>query len=889
MDKQLGLRRSLLRLVGVIGLVLVASFGVSASAEAVGGTVTMSVSTPIPYVEGGDIAVTINYSDTSYDGTAVLQWYDPAASQWTTLSSSPMVAGVANTTFVIFVDGGLTSETDSIRAVVNGVVSATSAVTAQAFTSTITSSNPGYNGTYSIATNATYMTNTADLLVWDVANSEWVFERTIPLTAGQGSVGLYSDHSLYYAVAFYDATGEQVFFYSEDFAVEVFHPSPITTLSAANPAYYSTEYYEYFTSPSRVSAALAWGGFGTNAVVTMQYFAGYEYPQLYVGMPLDQAGPKDIYYDTSYTKALVDGYVSFDWTQTSGQRFRFKVRWPDGTTSYTHDFDFARYITIEATVNGQPVAPAVTPTGPSVSVPQGVPVTVSLSASGYYSGSGVFKSESWQDGFSNYTAEQTKVASNGNVVLSFIPVPGRTYSFYYVDATMSQLDHFDHTIITMNFTTFVPSVALTAPATMNPGGTATLTVAVDPAVSGPGRLQYRLPGGTWGTSSAPVNVVNGAATVTIGQSAPSMAYRVVLGAAVSNDVSIDLIVPTVSVTGPATLAPGARATLAIAVDPASSGSGQLQYRVPGGTWATSSAAVTIANGVGSVSFGQSASSMQYRVVFAGGTSNAVTINLLVPTVTVTGPASLALGARATLSVAVDPSSSGKGQLQYRVPGGTWGTSSAVVNIAGGTGAVSFGQSALSMEYRIVFGGGTSNAVTINLAVPTVTVTGPATLAPGARATLSIAVDPSSSGVGQLQYKLPGGSWGTSSAVVTIAGGTGSVSFGQSAASMDYRIVYAGGTSNAVTINLIAPTVTVTGPATLAPGARATLSIAVDPSSSGTGQLQYKLPGGSWGTSSAVVTITGGAGTVSFGQSAPSMDYRVVYAGGTSNMVTINLT
>ncbi len=102
------------------------------------------------------------------------------------------------------------------------------------------------------------------------------------------------------------------------------------------------------------------------------------------------------------------------------------------------------------------------------------------------------------------------------------------------------------------------------------------------------------------------------------------------------------------------------------------------------------------------------------------------------------------------------------------------------------------------------------------------------------------------------------------------------------------MVFAGGTSNIITIDLQTPTVTVDGPTTLAPGSTATLTVSVDPASSGTGALQYQYPGGAWGTSRTKVYIVNGAGTVSFGQSAPEMSYRVIFDGGESNTVVIDL-
>ncbi len=177
-------------------------------------------------------------------------------------------------------------------------------------------------------------------------------------------------------------------------------------------------------------------------------------------------------------------------------------------------------------------------------------------------------------------------------------------------------------------------------------------------------------------------------------------------------------------------------------------------------------------------FGQSAPEMSYRVVVAGGVSNVITINLETPTVAITGPSTLAPGSRATLDVTVDPAVTGTGSLQYQYPGGAWKTSSATVSIVSGVGAVSFGQSAPEMSYRVVVAGGVSNVITINLETPTVAITGPSTLAPGSRATLDVTVDPAVTGTGSLQYQYPGGAWKTSSATVSIVNGVGAVSFGQ---------------------------------------------------------------------------------------------------------------
>ncbi len=177
----------------------------------------------------------------------------------------------------------------------------------------------------------------------------------------------------------------------------------------------------------------------------------------------------------------------------------------------------------------------------------------------------------------------------GNYFVEYSDNHGHTA--YY--STNSDLTYVSYIYVTAGSTSDIANVSVTVsgPSTMPLGSTATLEVTVDPAISSTGALQYQYPDGAWKTSTTTVSIYRGAGSVSFGQSAPEMSYRVVLGDSVSNVITIDLQTPTVTVDGPTTLAPGGRATLDVSVDPASSGTGKLQYQYPDGAWKTSSATV----------------------------------------------------------------------------------------------------------------------------------------------------------------------------------------------------------------------------------------------------------------------------------------------------------
>ncbi len=288
--------------------------------------------------------------------------------------------------------------------------------------------------------------------------------------------------------------------------------------------------------------------------------------------------------------------------------------------------------------------------------------------------------------------------------------------------------------------------------------------------------------------------------------------------------------PAVSVSAPGTYLPGSSVTLDVSVDPAISGNGVLWYRTDGGAWHRASAPVPVVDGVGTKAVSPSGV-RQYKVEIEGAVSNVVTLSPALPdvAVTVSAPATYVPGSTVTLDITVDPASSGSGVLWYRTAGGEWHRASAPVDVVAGAAAKVVKPSGVR-QYRVEFAGAQSNVVTLSpaAAAPTVTVSAPATYVPGSTATLDITVDPASSGSGVLWYRTDGGAWHRSSAPVDVVDGAATREVKPSGV-RDFKVEFAGGESNVVTLSpaAAAPTVTVSAPATYVPGSTATLDITVD--------------------------------------------------------------
>jgi len=83
----------------------------------------------------------------------------------------------------------------------------------------------------------------------------------------------------------------------------------------------------------------------------------------------------------------------------------------------------------------------------------------------------------------------------------------------------------------------------------------------------------------------------------------------------------------------------------------------------------------------------------------------------VTTLTLSGPSTLATGGMAHFTVAVAPKVSGSLGLQHQVAGGQWVTSSMTVPVVNGVASFALAPK-VTVSYRVMFGGVTSNAVKV---------------------------------------------------------------------------------------------------------------------------------------------------------------------------------
>jgi hypothetical protein len=120
-----------------------------------------------------------------------------------------------------------------------------------------------------------------------------------------------------------------------------------------------------------------------------------------------------------------------------------------------------------------------------------------------------------------------------------------------------------------------------------------------------------------------------------------------------------------------------------------------------------------------------------------------------------------------------------------------------VSVSAGTGTKTVHPKG-TREYKVIFGGGESNVVTLTPILPDVTLSAPETYIPGDAVTLEIGVDPAVSGSGELWYRTDGGSWRKSSRALDIVDGAASTVVHPSGV-RDYRVVLGSAESNTVTL------------------------------------------------------------------------------------------
>ena len=428
--------------------------------------------------------------------------------------------------------------------------------------------------------------------------------------------------------------------------------------------------------------------------------------------------------------------------------------------------------------------PVVTLSGPATYVP-GTWVPMSISVDPTLSGTGVV----WYmpEGGVWTASTKTVTVTNGVGSTSLKPYGVQSYRIAFMGTTSNE--------VTL---TPVAAVSLTAPATYVPGSWVSVSIAVDPALSGKGVVWYMPEGGAWTASTKTVTVTNGVGSTSL-KPYGVQSYRIVFMGNTSNAVTLSPVA-TVTLSSPATYVPGSSVTVSVSVSPALSGKGVVWYMPDGGAWTATTKTITVTNGVGSTSLKPSGV-MSYRIAFMGNTSNAVTLSP-VAAVTLAAPATYEPGSPVSVSVLVDPDLTGKGVVWYMPEGGAWTATTKTVTVTNGVGSTNLNPSGV-MSYRVVFMGNTSNEVTVTPVTPvtTVTLTAPTTYTPGSTVWASVSVSPASSGSGVVWYMPEGGAWTETTKTVTVTNGVGWTSFRPTGV-MSYRVVFGETTSNELTFTPI---------------------------------------------------------------------------------------
>ncbi len=409
--------------------------------------------------------------------------------------------------------------------------------------------------------------------------------------------------------------------------------------------------------------------------------------------------------------------------------------------------------------------------------------------------------------------------------------------------------------LTINKKTVAVTVSATSPMTVN--DTRNLAASVSPTAA-PGTIQFKVNGTAHGSA---VTLASGTATIpwtptsigTFNITAEYTSSNVNYASQTTSNtvaVTVNAIVTSVTVSAPSPRQYGEETTLTATVTP-STAPGTVQFKLNGVNFGSpasvSSGTATIQwtpSGTGTVALTASytAGSTNY---LGDPDSNSVDIVVNPATVTVTVSASspVTLNTAQTLNVSVSPAAA-PGTVQFKVNGTAHG---AAQPLSSGTASVSWtptstGTFNITAEYTATSTNyasqPTSNtvAVTVNSISVTVAVTATSPMTVNAPQTLSASVAPSAA-PGTIQFKVNGTDQGTAQTLVSGAASvswtptsTGSYSITATYTSSDagYASQPTSNTVN-VTVNPIATTVIVTGPATGVKDTALTLSANVAPS------------------------------------------------------------
>ncbi|MBX2907164.1 MAG: Ig-like domain-containing protein [Taibaiella sp.] len=379
-----------------------------------------------------------------------------------------------------------------------------------------------------------------------------------------------------------------------------------------------------------------------------------------------------------------------------------------------------------------------------------------------------------------------------------------------------------------------------------------------PAISGPSEvcagatttLSNTTTGGTWSSSNTSVATVNSSTGEVTGVSGGNVTITYTAGGnSATKAMTVNPLADAGTINGTANVCVGATTTL-------SNASG-------GGVWSSSNNSVATVGTNGVVSgIASGNATISYAVTNGCGTQYAtkvVTVNPLADAGTITGTASVCVGATTTLSNATG--------------GGVWSSSNSSVATVGTNGVVSGVASGnATVSYAVTNGCGTQYAtkvVTVNPLADAGTITGTASVCVSATTTLSNAAG--------------GGVWSSSNNSVATVGTNGVVSgIASGNATVSYAVTNGCGTQYAtkvVTVNPLADAGTITGTASVCVSATTTLSNATG--------------GGVWSSSNSSVATVGTNGVVSgIASGNATVSYAVTNGCGTqyaTKVVTVNTT
>ena len=365
--------------------------------------------------------------------------------------------------------------------------------------------------------------------------------------------------------------------------------------------------------------------------------------------------------------------------------------------------------------------------------------------------------------------------------------------------------------------------------------------------------------------------------------------------------------PTLSISGPATINEGALYTLNLSA----TGTGATTITQWTINWGDGSVAQVVTGNPTSVTHTYtdgpatrtiSATATNPSGTFNAGNTVAATVNNVAPALTLSGAASVNEGALYTLTLArTDPGADTITQWTIN-----WGDGSAAQVVTGNPTSVTHTFtdgpatrtiSATATDEDGTFNAGNTVAVTVNNVVPTLTLSGAASVNEGALYTLNLArTDPGADTITQWVIN-----WGDGSAPQTVTGNPSSVThtFADggatrtiSATATDEDGTFNAGNTVAVTVNNVAPTLALSGAASVDEGALYTLNLSsTDP---GTDTItQWNI---NWGDGTPIQTVTGNPASVThtFVEgpatrtiSATATDEDGTFTAGNTVAVTVN--